>query len=181
MRIFTFLHFHQCWISVLFLAEMQGAHRRVIDLYYFIFSVLFRYNWPTQWIDSIYLIYCRMITLVALLNTSITSHNYFFCVVQTFRISSFRNIQALTATATVQCVRSPALTYLTTRSLCSLTPVSPFPPPPALGNHRSSLLFLWVWLFYFILFHFSNVFFQLYQTLNIILSSGVQHNGETFM
>ena len=83
---------------------------------------------------------------IRLVNTSIISRNYVcvrVSVVKTFKIYSLNTFQVyiivLLTIVTILYVRSPELVHLITGSLYPLTSISPFPPPPAPGNHQSSL------------------------------------------
>lgn len=91
-----------------------------------------------------------MITMVALVNISITSHNcHFFFVIWTFQIYSQQlwSIQYnIVNYNTMLYIRSSALSYFVTGGLYSLTnispPLSPWQPPFILLSASPSLAFL---------------------------------------
>ena len=94
-------------------------------------------------------------TIYKVVNTSITSYSYIFpfcmcvcvcvCVVRTSKTYSLSNFQvyytAPLTIITVLYITSTELICLRTGSLCTLTNISPFPPPPVFGNHPSTLCF----------------------------------------
>ena len=81
------------------------------------------------WFDTF--VYCKMITMIALANTCVTSHNYhFFFMVRIFKVYSLisfpvYNTELLTIVTTPY-LRSPECSPLLTGSLCHLTSISPF-------------------------------------------------------
>ena len=76
-----------------------------------------------------------MITTVALASISITSCNYNFFVMRTFRISFLSNLEVynteLLTIITMLCLRSPKLLHLLTASFSPLTHVFPISQPPS--------------------------------------------------
>lgn len=82
------------------------------------------------WLDIF--IYYKMITTIALANTSIILHHYHsFFVVRTFQMYSLGNFHVYNIILVIiitMLTRSPELTPLITESLCLLTNISPFPP-----------------------------------------------------
>ena len=84
-----------------------------------------------------------MITTVRLVNTSSPHIILSVCVQITVKMYFLNNFQAYKAVlliiATVLCIRSLDHIYLTAGTLYPLTDISPFPLPPAPGNHHSSL------------------------------------------
>ena len=98
-------------------------------------------------------VYCKMITIIMLVNTSITSHNFLYvCAHMYVRWEYLRCILPATFKHTYNtvllpivamlCIRSSELILLVNGSLHPLTNTSPFPLLPL------DFLFLWVQLFY---------------------------------
>lgn len=91
--------------------------------------------WQSHGLNALLHIYYEMITTVEFVNSSITSHNYFYCcvcVVRTFRIYPFTNFQVYNTVwltiVTMWYMRSPKLIHLIHWHLYHLTHISPFPP-----------------------------------------------------
>ena len=94
-------------------------------------------------------IYCKILTMTRLVNTSFTSHNYHCVVVMvtTLKFYSPGNFQVynriLVAIVTMLCIRSPELTPFIIGSLSPVLNISSFPPPSrphcplTPGNHHS--------------------------------------------
>jgi len=92
-------------------------------------------------------IYCKIITVIKLINAHITSHGCWVsvCLVRGLKSYTFNRFQVFSAellTSIIMLYIIPSeLNHFITESLYSLTNI--FPKP---GNHHS-ILFLWVWLF----------------------------------
>ena len=117
------------------------------------------------WFDTLILIYCKVITPVALANISIMSHNYyFFSVVRTLKIYSPSKLHVyntvLWATITKLYLKSPEFIHLITGSLYSLTNISislPYPQPlvnTILSSFEFGLVFflIFIYLFFWVRF-----------------------------
>lgn len=103
-----------------------------------------------QQVDLIH-IYCNIIITVVLVNTSITSHNYFFFGVRTFKIYSLSKFlicnTAVLNIVTMLYVRSLDLTYPAYLELCTLWPTSAHSVhSPASSNHHSTLCMSLIYL-----------------------------------
>ena len=98
-------------------------------------------------------VYCKMITIIRLVNTSITSHNFLYVCAHMYvrweylrciLLATFKHTYntVLLPIVTMLCIRFSELILLVNGSLHPLTNTSPFPLLPL------DFLFLWVQLFY---------------------------------
>lgn len=113
--------------------------------------------------------YCNMITTLALVNTSNSSHNcHFFFVMRIITIYSLSNFEVsstvLLTIITMPCVASPGLPYLLVLSLylCTTHPKFPYLPWP--GNHHSTLC---LYNFGFLRYHTVYIFISLTIALKV--------------
>lgn len=110
-----------------------------------------------QHVDFVHIHCEKIITAIALANPSVPSPIYYFLfMVRKFKICSLSNFYIYNAVwltvITTLYIRSPDFIHLITRSLYSLTNLSPSPLSLAPGNHHSVLCF-----YEFILFRFYSV------------------------
>lgn len=136
----------------------------VISLWLFFFSLfsafigismtynIYEDEYQTCWL--VMFIYGKMITTIALANTSIPPYNYFFLVVGTVHIQCISNFQIRN---TVLLAVSPCYKLVTQNLLILWLEVStlwltssPFSQRPALRKKNSTHSTLWVLLFWFL-------------------------------